>query len=144
MLRCFVAKVSYVAILRFWWHFLAHSGTSCSFSGFFCTIWVFWAFHAVLLPIRFVVIYALFGSNYFGSNLARVKKVVFCISEYSTQHTADLIQLNNIQHVKYREKKNHTAGWIQLRPRVLNNLQLAEYSRTIVSRLNAPKDHKTG
>ena len=34
-----------------------------------CLIWVFWAFFAVLLRIRFVVIYSLFGYNYFGSNL---------------------------------------------------------------------------
>ena len=45
--------------------------------GFHCTIWVFWAFYAVLLQIRFVVIYAFFGKNYFGSNLARVKKFFF-------------------------------------------------------------------
>ena len=47
-------------IRAFWWHFLAHFGSLCYFLALFCTIWLFWAFYAVLSQSRFVIIYSLF------------------------------------------------------------------------------------
>ena len=49
----------------FWWHFLANFLTLCYVLSFFCTIWVFWAFYAVLSQVILVVIYALFWVKYF-------------------------------------------------------------------------------
>ena len=78
ILRCFVAKVSYVVISRI---LIAFFGTFWNFIFlfvFFCTIWVFfWAFYAVLLQIRFVVIYALFWVKLFWLKPCSCKKVVF-------------------------------------------------------------------
>ena len=45
--------------------------------GIFCTIWVFWAFYAALLRIRFVVIYALFRVKYVLLKTCLCKKIVF-------------------------------------------------------------------
>ena len=56
------------------------SGTFWNFMllfGIFCTIWVFWAFYAVLLRIWFVVIYALFRVKLFWLKPCLRKKVVF-------------------------------------------------------------------
>ena len=64
MLHCFVEKVSNVAISRF---LVAFFGPFLNFMlllGIFCNIWVFWALFAVLLQIRFVIIYALFWVKY--------------------------------------------------------------------------------
>ena len=60
ILRCFVAKVSYVAISHFLEAFLSPFWNFMLFLAFFCDIGVFWAFYAVISRIRFVVIYALF------------------------------------------------------------------------------------
>ena len=59
---------------------MAQFGSLYYFLSFFGTIWVSWAFYAVLLKFRFVVIYALFRVKYFGSNHACVKKLSFCMS----------------------------------------------------------------
>ena len=63
----------------FWLHFLAHFGTLFYFLSFFLslTIWVFWAFHAVLSGIRLVVIYSLFWVKYFWHIPYLCKKEVF-------------------------------------------------------------------
>ena len=62
ILRCFVAKVMYVAISCFWEHFWPILELNVTF---FCTIWVFWAFYSVLMRIRFVVKYSLFRVKLF-------------------------------------------------------------------------------
>ena len=47
------------------------------FGNFSPTIWVFWAFYAVLLRTRFVVIYALFLVKYFWLKPCLWTKIVF-------------------------------------------------------------------
>ena len=77
ILRCLVAKMSYVASLRF---FVSFFGTFWNLMLLFCffgTIWVFWAFCAVLLQIRLVVIYAIFWVKLFWLKPCSCKKVVF-------------------------------------------------------------------
>ena len=65
------------AILRFLVAFFLHIW---SFMLLFGTIWVFWAFYAVLLQTRFGVIYALFwGKIFCGSNHFFEKKLSFCM-----------------------------------------------------------------
>ena len=82
ILRCFVAKVIYVAILPFLVSFYSKFWKFMLLFGIFpLTIWFFSAFYNVLLRIRLVVIYALFGSN-----LACVKKLSFCISGVSKSY----------------------------------------------------------
>ena len=61
----------------FWWHFIAHFGTLCYFFGIFCSILVLLVFYAVLLQIRFVVIYALFQLKYFLLKPCQCKKKFF-------------------------------------------------------------------
>ena len=77
ILAKFYANVSYVAISLF---LVAFFGTFWNFMllfGFFLTIWVFWAFYAVLLQITFVVIYALFREKLFWLKPCSCKRVVF-------------------------------------------------------------------
>ena len=73
-LCCFVQKVSNVAISYFLVFFFANFGILCYVLPFFCTIWVFWAFYAVLSQIKFVVIHALFWVNLFWLKLCSCKK----------------------------------------------------------------------
>ena len=66
-------------ICAFWWHFFAHFGTLCYFLAFFCTIWLFWTFYAILLQSRFVIIYALLWVSIFWLKPCLCKKLSFCI-----------------------------------------------------------------
>ena len=73
--------MSNVAITRFLVAFFANFGTVFYFLDFFSlTISVFWAFYAVLLWIKFFVIYALNWVKLFWLKPWSFKKVVFCIS----------------------------------------------------------------
>ena len=81
ILRCFVEKVSNVAITRFLVAFFCKFWNCILLFGFFfLTISVFWAFYAVLLWIKFFVIYALNWVKLFWLIPCSFKKVVFCIS----------------------------------------------------------------
>ena len=75
-------------------------GLYVTFGLFFGTIWVFWAFKAVLLHIRFVVIYALFWVNLFLLKPCSCKKIVFlhlsCVYQSCTVKDKLLEDVNNI------------------------------------------------
>ena len=66
--------------------FFAHFGTLCYFLAFYCPIWVFRAFYAVLLRFKFVVIYALFRVKLFWLKPWSCKKLSFCIPDSGSHH----------------------------------------------------------
>ena len=76
--RCFVTKVSYVANSRFFVEFVGTFWNFMLLFGFFSlTIRVIWAFYAVLLRIRYVLIYALFWVKLLWLKPCPCTKIVF-------------------------------------------------------------------
>ena len=62
------------------WHFLAQFATFCYFLAFFALFWSFGTFTQFCRELNFVVIYALFRENNFGTKLVGVKIVSFSMS----------------------------------------------------------------
>ena len=67
------------------------------FWHFFLHYLYFWAFYAVFLQVRFVVIYALFGVKYFWRNHVCVKKI--CLFACLGCHRGVLVFYNKVKNI---------------------------------------------